>query len=118
MPAQYPPYSISRNSRETHGNRGDTHQHTRPNNARPFSSRESETGRWPTLKRHLVAASGEFVGTTLFLFFAFGGTQVAFMANGNKPMDINGVLFIALSFGFSLAVNAWAFYRISGGLFN
>jgi aquaporin rerated protein, other eukaryote len=28
------------------------------------------------------------------------------------------ILFIALAFGFSLAVNAWAFYRISGGLFN
>jgi hypothetical protein len=28
------------------------------------------------------------------------------------------LLFIALSFGFSLAVNAWVFFRISGGLFN
>lgn len=27
-------------------------------------------------------------------------------------------MFIALSFGFSLAVNAWVFFRISGGLFN
>jgi aquaporin rerated protein, other eukaryote len=26
--------------------------------------------------------------------------------------------YIALSFGFSLMVNAWVFYRISGGLFN
>lgn len=28
------------------------------------------------------------------------------------------LLFIALAFGFSLAVNAWTFFRISGGLFN
>ena len=28
------------------------------------------------------------------------------------------LLFIALAFGFSLATTAWAFYRISGGLFN
>lgn len=28
------------------------------------------------------------------------------------------VLYIALSFGFSLAVNAWIFFRVSGGLFN
>jgi len=28
------------------------------------------------------------------------------------------LLYIALSFGFSLAVNAWVFFRISGGLFN
>lgn len=27
-------------------------------------------------------------------------------------------LYIALSFGFSLAVNAWIFFRVSGGLFN
>jgi aquaporin related protein len=64
---------------------------------------------------------GEFAGTFLFLFFAFTGTQVANMsseahdATGPEP----GVLmYIALSFGFSLAVNAWVFFRISGGLFN
>jgi len=28
------------------------------------------------------------------------------------------LLYISLSFGFSLAVNAWVFFRISGGLFN
>jgi glycerol uptake facilitator-like aquaporin len=27
-------------------------------------------------------------------------------------------LYRALSFGFSLAVNAWIFFRVSGGLFN
>ena len=27
-------------------------------------------------------------------------------------------LYISLSFGFSLAVNAWIFFRVSGGLFN
>jgi hypothetical protein len=118
MPAQYPPYSVSRNSRESHRNSGSPHRHTRRTNARPFTSRETETGKWPTLKGHLVAASGEFVGTTMFLFFAFGGTQVASMSSGNKALDTSGVLFISLSFGFSLAVNAWAFYRISGGLFN
>ncbi len=28
------------------------------------------------------------------------------------------LLYISLAFGFSLAVNAWVFFRISGGLFN
>jgi hypothetical protein len=28
------------------------------------------------------------------------------------------LLYVSLSFGFSLAVNCWVFYRISGGLFN
>lgn len=66
---------------------------------------------------HVVAMSGEFVGTTLFLFFAFGGTQIA---NTLPPdeLTLDKLLFISLSFGFSLATTAWTFYRISGGLFN
>ncbi|KIW15551.1 hypothetical protein PV08_05599 [Exophiala spinifera] len=78
-------------------------------------------------RNHFVAMSGEFVGTFLFLFFAFAGTQVA-----NTPQTTTGststnlpqgpnpaqLLYISLCFGFSLAVNAWIFYRISGGLFN
>lgn len=57
---------------------------------------------------------GEFVGTFLFLFFAFAGTQVA---NDFAP-SAAALLYISLAFGFSLAVNAWVFFRISGGLFN
>lgn len=34
---------------------------------------------------------------------------------GSNPQQLQ---YIALSFGFSLAVNAWVFFRISGGLFN
>lgn len=69
--------------------------------------------------------SGEFVGTFLFLFFAFSGTQVA--NTQIKPLADSVVsqvanpaqlLYISLCFGFSLAVNAWVFFRISGGLFN
>lgn len=32
--------------------------------------------------------------------------------------DTSALLFIAASFGASLAVNAWVFFRVSGGLFN
>ena len=131
MPQQYPPYSVSRNSRDSHHSHHSNHnnhnhdernatsprRHTR-NNPRPFASEQPNSGRWPALKGHMVAASGEFIGTTMFLFFAFGGTQVASMTRGSGPMTTQEVLFISLSFGFSLAVNAWAFYRISGGLFN
>lgn len=60
-------------------------------------------------------------------FFAFAGTQVA-----NTPQTTAGsqsttlpqgpnpaqLLYISLCFGFSLAVNAWIFFRVSGGLFN
>lgn len=76
-------------------------------------------------RNHLIAMCGEFVGTFLFLFFAFSGTQVAnsqtqgtvstTIAQGSNPAQL---LYISLCFGFSLTVNAWVFFRISGGLFN
>ena len=83
----------------------------------------------PTLRNHFVAMCGEFIGTVLFLFFALSGTQVA---NNTPSTVVNGstqtatsagsnpaqLQYIALCFGFSLAVNAWVFFRISGGLFN
>ncbi|KAI9819115.1 MAG: hypothetical protein M1827_007271 [Pycnora praestabilis] len=76
-------------------------------------------------RNHFIAMSGEFAGTFLFLFFAFSGTQVAnaggatssstSLASAPNPSVL---LYISLVFGFSLAVNAWVFFRISGGLFN
>ena len=64
----------------------------------------------------------------MFLFFAFAGTQVANINSGDKDsnstsggatgFDPTVLLYIALVFGFSLMVNVWVFFRISGGLFN
>jgi aquaporin related protein len=69
--------------------------------------------------RHLfVSFIGEFVGTFLFLFFAFAGTQVANNILGRRRIDVGTLLYISLAFGFSLAVNVWVFFRISGGMFN
>lgn len=76
-------------------------------------------------RAHFVAMCGEFAGTFLFLFFAFSGTQVA-NTQTQPPKstkialvsDPAQLLYISLCFGFSLAVNAWVFFRISGGLFN
>ncbi|KAM0704432.1 hypothetical protein Q7P35_008666 [Cladosporium inversicolor] len=75
------------------------------------------------VRSHAVAAIGEFLGTFLFLFFAFAGAQVAneaeALTNSDAPTpSIGALLYISLSFGFSLAVCAWVFFRISGGLFN
>jgi aquaporin related protein len=72
---------------------------------------------------------GEFIGTTMFLFFAFAGTQIANLNDANPtPQSANqstitvvntaNLMFISLAFGFSLMVNVWIFFRISGGLFN
>lgn len=90
------------------------------------------------LKNHILAMVGEFVGTVLFLFFAYLGASVANVpdtsitgesATANvggsstvtatvQAPNTSSLQFIALSFGFSLTVNAWVFFRISGGLFN
>jgi hypothetical protein len=95
----------------------------------PFFGNHEESKRRErcnALKNHLLAASSEFLGTVLFLWFAFAGTQVAAMSSagtGGPNDEINNtdpqrLLYISLSFGMSLLVVAWAFYRISGGLFN
>ncbi|KAI1849616.1 hypothetical protein JX265_007955 [Neoarthrinium moseri] len=80
------------------------------------------------VKNLFVAAMGEWVGTTMFLFFAFAGTQVAnagsktpaeaTTTNATTGFDPVVMLYISVSFGFSLMVNVWIFFRISGGLFN
>ncbi|KAI2631903.1 aquaporin-like protein [Hypoxylon sp. NC1633] len=71
------------------------------------------------VKNLLVAAMSEFAGTFLFLLFAFGGANaVNTNLPGEAPADPAKLLFISLCFGMSLAVNAWVFFRISGGLFN
>jgi len=74
----------------------------------------------PTLRNNTVAALGEFVGTFLFLFFAFAGTQVAntTVVTSQQGPNLIVLLFISLAFGVSLTANVWAFYRITGGLFN
>lgn len=62
----------------------------------------------------------------MFLLFAFAGTQVANIGAGNNSDNSTTgaatgfspivLMYIAISFGFSLMVNVWIFFRISGGL--
>lgn len=89
-------------------------------NADPERQRVNDDGGYLSkdARGHFVAMSGEFVGTIMFLFFAFAGTQIANNLTPPTEPTLNQLLFISLSFGFSLAVTAWVFYRISGGLFN
>ena len=75
------------------------------------------------IRNHFIAMLGEFSGTFLFLFFAFSATQVANASTSgtnatNAAPNTSALLYISLAFGFSLAVNAWVFFRITGGLFN
>ena len=84
-------------------------------------SRSTRHGR--AVKNHFVAASSEFVATFLFLYFGFAAhlmaveqTDAVAPANGQKSAQT--IVYIALGYGLSLLVMVWAFYRISGGLFN
>lgn len=64
----------------------------------------------------------------MFLFFAFAGTIVANVgaAESATQTTTNGTvgfspivnLYVAVAFGFSLMVNVWIFFRVSGGLFS
>lgn len=78
----------------------------------PLAERMNDTAR-----NHFVACLGELIGTFLFLLLALSGTQVAntIHVHGDQASRL---LYISLCFGFSLAVNAWVWYRVSGGLFN
>ncbi|TVY83848.1 Aquaporin-1 [Lachnellula suecica] len=75
-----------------------------------------------SIRDHLVAVIGEFVGTFLFLFFAFASAQTANQPNAPGVLasgpDSARFLYISFAFSVSLAVNVWIFFRVSGGLFN
>jgi aquaporin related protein len=61
----------------------------------------------------------------MFLTVSFGGTHVANLTGGTvttqsdtKFINTTKIIFISISFGFSLIINAWIFFRVSGALFN
>lgn len=91
---------------------------------KPFGGylRPKDASQQSAIRNHFVAATGEFVGTFLFLFFAFLGHQMSVdTAPNTGPNGVNSnqtVIYIAMSYGLSLLVTAWVMYRVSGGLFN
>ena len=72
------------------------------------------------IKHDLRGALLEFIGTFFFFTLAFGGAQATAAAGavGPPPPNALNVFIISFSFGFSLLVSAWCFYRVTGGLFN
>jgi hypothetical protein len=79
---------------------------------------------------HIVAMLGEYIGTTMFLFFGYIAAQTA---NEKKDITLRAAIdagaapvgpsllqisYISSVFGLSLAANAWIWYRVSGGMFN
>ncbi|KIW20910.1 hypothetical protein PV08_01489 [Exophiala spinifera] len=86
----------------------------------PFAGEEQarrEESKRRRARQHFVAALGEFVGTVLFLWFSFAIGQTA-ASTGDVAGTSSQIVLTSLGFGFSLLVNVWVFYRISGGLFN
>lgn len=69
-----------------------------------------------------MAIFGELVGTFMFLFFAFCGHTMAIQQAPDRgpenSVSSSTVVYISLCYGFSLLITVWAFYRVSGGLFN
>ena len=59
----------------------------------------------------------------MFLFMAFGGTQIANLPGARTTtqpdsIDTSNLMYISLAFGLSLIINVWIFFRVSGALFN
>ncbi|KAK8012109.1 serine/threonine protein kinase [Apiospora arundinis] len=72
-------------------------------------------------QHNLVASMSEFVGTFFYMLTALGCTAVVNVPSkdgDNLAANPAKLQFIALAWGMSIAVNAWVFFRISGGLFN
>jgi aquaporin related protein len=76
-----------------------------------------------SIHNNLVVAVGEFIGTFMFLLFAFLGHSMAVASAptytpGSIAPTNDTVIYIALSYGLGLLVTAWTLYRVTGGLFN
>ncbi|KAI1006797.1 hypothetical protein K3495_g1419 [Podosphaera aphanis] len=68
---------------------------------------------------HVVGVIGEFISTLMFIFLFFAGIEVANLRSNKTGLDDPSVLlYKALCGGFAFVVTAWAFFRISGGLFS
>lgn len=79
------------------------------------------------VRKELTVFLGEFLGTFMFLFLAFAGTQIALESatinpftpeDQNPPPEVSKLIYIAFAFGISLAVNVAIFADVSGGMFN
>ena len=78
------------------------------------------------VRNRLIAMLSEFVGTFMFMFIGIGGNSTVIndaavklqWGEGSPAADPAKILFIATTWGMAVTVNAWAFFRISGGLFN
>lgn len=74
-------------------------------------------------RHHITAVTAEFVGTFMFLLFAYviaNAANLAYLPSDTTKKDSNpaGVTMIAFGFGFSVMVCVFCFFRVSGGHLN
>ncbi|KAI1612119.1 aquaporin rerated protein [Exophiala viscosa] len=117
MPRDFPPESLrgSRTMRKSSDTARDQRVRHQPFDG-VHEERQKES-KMKTMRQHIIAMIGEFAGTFMFLWFSFAIAQTS-SATGTVAGTPAAVTLTSLGFGFSLLVNVWAFYRISGGLFN
>ncbi|KAF1839342.1 aquaporin-like protein [Decorospora gaudefroyi] len=78
------------------------------------------------IRNRAIAMLSEFVGTFLFILMGLGGNSAVInnfaIAQQYKGGDIRAdpakILYLGTVWGLAITVNAWTFFRISGGLFN
>lgn len=78
-----------------------------------------------SIRNHIIAMLGEFVGTLSFLFFGFAAVQIS-KSHPDKlagGVDVSSpsllqIFFISAGFGLGLTINAWIVFRVSGFAFN
>ncbi|KIY67216.1 aquaporin-like protein [Cylindrobasidium torrendii FP15055 ss-10] len=97
-----------------------------------MASQRSSPSLFSNWKLDLIAAAGEFIGTTLFLLFSLGavqtvntnvgansdGTSGGTDVNANDVTRLLGFYYICSAFGFALFAIASIFYRFTGSIFN
>ena len=113
---------ITGNETEKYNSRDPTLPVHEPSSAPPSEAAPKHSA----FRREAAAFLGEFIGTFMFLFLAFTGTQIALNAAGttqltssdNPAPDVSKLIYIAFAFGVSLAINVAIFADISGGKFN
>jgi len=120
--SRYPETTHSDTRHSTHSHSGSRRSGSRQRNEQPFQYEHEKIAWRKAIKNHFIAASGEFIGTVMFLWFAFAAHLMIVNQTAEKPQNNNSgnsaqtVVFISLAYGFSLLVTAWGWYRISGGV--
>ncbi|RPA82164.1 aquaporin-like protein [Ascobolus immersus RN42] len=83
-----------------------------------MASSTQESNKREVYKQYALTAFCEFIGTFFFLFCTFTAISAMKFTSDTTTLDPTKLLFVGATFGLSLCINVWIFYRITGGVFN